>query len=69
MITDIPVSQCLTPEMVHYNLVDNILTKRHWVLDDVYKKYPERFVKGLPKTKRPDNEVWINKPESLKNVA
>ena len=53
----------LTPETVHYNLVDNILSKRQNVLDDVYRKFPQRFVKGPPKTKRPDNEVWINKPE------
>ena len=59
----------LTPEMVHYGMVDEVITKRDLVLENVYKKYPERFVKGLPKSKRPDDEVWINKPESLKNVA
>lgn len=59
----------LTPEIVHYNLIDNILSKRQSVLDNVYRKFPRRFVKGPPKTKRPDNEVWINKPENLKNVA
>jgi putative transposase len=59
----------LTPETVHYNLVDNIISKRQSVLDNVYKKFPQRFVNGAPKTKRPDNEVWINKPENLKNVA
>jgi len=26
-------------------------------------------VKGLPKAKIPDNEVWINKPKSIKDVA
>jgi len=59
----------LTPEMVHYNLVDDVVTKRNRVLEDIYKKHPERFVKGLPKSKKPDNEVWINKPESMMNVA
>jgi putative transposase len=59
----------LTPEMVHYDLVDDVVTKRNSVLEDIYKKHPERFVKGLPKSKKPDNEVWINKPESMMNVA
>ena len=59
----------LTPEIVHYNLIDNILSKRQSILDDVYRKFPQRFVKGPPKTKRPDNQVWINKPDNLKNVA
>ena len=59
----------LTPEIVHYNLIDNILSKRQCVLDDIYRKFPQRFVKGPPIIKRPDNEVWINKPENLKNVA
>lgn len=59
----------LTPETVHYNLVDKIILKRQIVLDNVYRKFPRRFVNGAPKTKRPDNEVWINKPENLKNVA
>lgn len=59
----------LTPEMVHYDLVDDVVTKRNSVLEDIYKKHPERFVKGLPKSKKPDNEVWINKPESMMNVT
>jgi len=59
----------LTPEMVHYGQVNEVVTKRDMVLESVYKKHPERFVKGQPKCKRPDNEVWINKPEGLKYVA
>lgn len=59
----------LTPEMVHYNLVDDVVKKRNRVLEDIYKKHPERFVKGLPKSKKPDNKVWINKPERIMNVA
>jgi putative transposase len=59
----------LTPEMLHYGLEDEIIAKRDLILENVYKIYPERFVKGLPKSKRPDNEVWINKPENLQNVA
>jgi len=42
-------------------------------MDEVYMKYPERFVKGPSKVKKPDNQVWINKPITdgltLKSVA
>lgn len=59
----------LTPEMVHYNLVDEVIEKRNIVLQKAFQSNPERFVKGEPKAKLPENEVWINKPENLKNVA
>jgi putative transposase len=59
----------LTPEMVHYNYVNEVLEKRNRVYQRAYQSNPERFVNGVPKAKLPDNEVWINKPESLKHVA
>jgi putative transposase len=59
----------LTPEVVHYNLVDDVLEKRNRVYLKAYQSNPERFVNGAPKAKLPDNEVWINKPEILKHVA
>lgn len=59
----------LTPETVHYKNVQEVVQKREEVLEEVYKKMPYRFVKGKPKVKKPDNNVWINKPESVKNVA
>jgi putative transposase len=59
----------LTPEMVHYNLVDEVIEKRNFVLKNAYKLNPNRFVKGVPKAKLPENEVWINKPVGLKHVA
>lgn len=59
----------LTPEMVHYNLVDEVIEKRNIVLQKAFQSNPERFVKGVPKAKIPENEVWINKPEGLKHVA
>lgn len=59
----------LTPETVHYNLVDEVIEKRNIVLKKAYQTNPKRFVKGLPKAKIPDNQVWINKPEGLKHVA
>ena len=59
----------LTPEVVHYNLVKEVVEKRNIVFQKAYQSTPKRFVKGLPKAKIPDNEVWINKPKSIKDVA
>jgi len=59
----------LTPEIIHYNLVDEVIEKRNIVLQKAYQANPKRFVKGLPKAKTPDDQVWINKPEGLKHVA
>ncbi len=59
----------LTPETVHYKIVEKVVQKRNEVLDEVYEKMPYRFVKGKPKVKKPDNRVWINKPQILKHVA
>jgi putative transposase len=62
-----------TPEDVHYGRVDEVHTLRQTVMDRIYKLHPERFVKGPTKVKKPDDKVWINKPEEsaeqLKNVA
>ena len=52
----------LTPEDVHYGRVEEVVTKRQVIMDEVYKKNPERFVKGPSIVKKPDNQVWINKP-------
>lgn len=63
----------LTPEDVHYGRTHEIVTKRQSVMDKVYKLHPERFVKGPSRVKKPDDQVWINKPEpvdlSLQNAA
>jgi len=59
----------LTPEVVHYNLVDEVIEKRNIVFQKAFYSAPQRFVKGIPKAKIPENEVWINKPESIKDVA
>jgi putative transposase len=59
----------LTPETVHYNLSDEVVSKRQIVLDQIFEKYPQRFVNGKSKSKMPDNTVWINKPDVARNVA
>lgn len=63
----------LTPENVHYDNIDEIVSKRQQVMNEVFKKHSQRFVKGVTVIKRPDNQVWINKPITddfpLKSVA
>jgi putative transposase len=59
----------LTPENVHYNYADEVVAKRQIILDQIFEKHPQRFVNGKPKSKMPDNIVWINKPEVVKKVA
>jgi putative transposase len=67
----------LTPFDFHSGNFETIIEKRDSVLKNAYELKPERFVNGKPKVKRPDNKVWINKPNnsivlinnSAKNVA
>jgi len=63
----------LTPENVHYNNIEEIVSKRQIVMNEVYKNHSRRFVKGVTIVKKPDTRVWINKPQSddlqLKSVA
>jgi putative transposase len=58
----------LTPEDVHYGRVEEVVSKRQIVMDEVYLKNPERFVKGPSIVKKPDNQVWINKPTETVDV-
>ena len=63
----------LTPENVHYDNIEEIVSKRQIVMNEVYKKHSQRFVKGITIIKKPDAQVWINKPQMdglpLKSVA
>jgi putative transposase len=67
----------LTPFDFHSGNFETIIEKRDSVLKNAYELKPERFVNGKPKVKRPDNKVWINKPNNsivlinnpAKNVA
>ena len=52
----------LTPEDVHYGRAEKVVQKRQLVMNNIYLKNPERFVKGPSKINKPDNQVWINKP-------
>lgn len=63
----------LTPENVHYDNIEEIVSKRQIVMNEVYEKHSQRFVKGITIIKKPDAQVWINKPQidglPLRSVA
>jgi putative transposase len=53
-----------TPHDVHYGLVDQRVAERQAALDSAYEAHPERFARGRPIVRRPDRQVWINKPQT-----
>jgi len=55
--------QKLTPKNVHYGEAEEILEKRRQVMERAYEKHPERFLKGIPKLRVLDSNVYINKPK------
>lgn len=52
----------LTPYDVHWGNADKKLEQRQQILNQAYKKHPERFTKGVSLVKQLEKEVWINKP-------
>lgn len=52
----------LTPEMVHYGRAEEVLARRRLVLEEAYRKHPERFVRQSPAPLRLPAAVWINPP-------
>lgn len=52
----------LTPFDLHSGNQKDIISKRQNILKSAFYSNPERFVKGVPKVKLPDINVWINKP-------
>lgn len=55
----------VTPENVHYNDHQQVLTARSLTLAQAFQDHPERFVKGVPSVLKVPTEVWINKPISI----
>ena len=55
----------VTPENVHYNTHQKILTDRALTLEKAYRVHPERFVNGSPKVLQVPTEIWINKPITI----
>jgi putative transposase len=52
----------VTPRQRHDGTDTAVYEKRQEVMAAFYEKYPERFVKGMPKPPELPGEVWINKP-------
>jgi putative transposase len=57
----------LTPATVHNGDGDRILAHRTKTKIAAFKRHPERFVKGCPKPKKLEKEVWINPPKKISN--
>ncbi len=53
----------LTPEVVHYGRVDEMLARRQSALDAAYAAHPLRFPGGAPTVKSPPSAVYINPPD------
>ncbi len=52
----------LTPAVVHYGGVDQVLAERRDVLASAYAAHPERFVRKPPAPPPVPTAVWINRP-------
>ena len=55
----------LTPEMVHYGRAEAVIAARRLVLEEAYRKHPERFVRQPPAPQRLPAAVWINPPAKM----
>ena len=55
----------LTPEAVHSGRAEDLQAQRQRVLDEAYRKYPERFVTNPPRAPKIPTEVWINQPNNI----
>jgi len=54
----------MTPADVHHGRADTVITARQNVLDDFYRRHPERF-HSPPQAPRLPEAVWINKPQEV----
>jgi putative transposase len=58
----------LTPYEVHYGLAQKRREQRTVVLQHAYERYPQRFVRGLPKPALLPTAAWINKPKEISRI-
>jgi putative transposase len=58
----------LTPAVVHQGRVDEVIAVRDEVLVRAYTEHPERFVRQVPRAKRPPAVAWINPPHPIEIV-
>ena len=50
----------LTPSMVHNGLVDQVVEERQRIMEQAFRRNPERFSKGAVNVKKNPDEVYIN---------
>ncbi len=56
----------LTPDDVHHDRAQAVLTQRQRILEAAWAAHPERFVRGIPKPSPLPEAVWINPPDPAK---
>jgi len=56
----------MTPFVVHYGLAETCLKARQSVLRKAFFEHPERFVRGMPRPRKPPEAAWINAPAPTK---
>lgn len=54
----------MTPEQVHYGMVDRVYQNRAAVLSEAFIRNPIRFKGKIPVPKKLPEAVWINKPST-----
>lgn len=59
----------LTPASLHYGRAQGIIEDRARVLEEAYRKHPERFVRGTPRAGTVPEAVWINPPDKKKEES
>ncbi len=59
----------VTPAQRHSGEDKLVYERRQVVLEQIYKQFPERFVRGIPSPPKLPTQVWINKPNEERNVA
>jgi putative transposase len=52
----------LTPDAVHHDRTQAVLTQRQRILKAAWAAHPERFIRGIPKPSPLPEAVWINPP-------
>ena len=59
----------LTPAEVHHGLAVQVIADRQIVLNQAFRRHPERFVRKPPTVSQLPEAVWINPPEIRVSTA